>query len=78
MARAPEKITLRDVTEVIDGVCQDQCSLSLGAACPVQGMCTIQDILHHVEEQHLEALAKINFAEIAAQLMLHQEAEVHV
>jgi Rrf2 family protein len=76
LARDPEKTTLRDVTEMIDGVCQDQCSLSLATACPVQGMCTIDHIIHHVEEQHLEALSKINFSEIAAQLMIQQPSEI--
>ena len=78
LARDPERITLRDVTEVIDGVCQDQCNLSLGAACPVQGLCAIQDVLHHVEEQHLEALSRINFSEIASQLMVQQPMEARV
>jgi Rrf2 family protein len=78
LARSPDKITLRDVTEVIDGVSQDQCSLSLTAACPVEGLCSIQNILHNIEEQHLLALQRVNFSEIAAQLTVKCTANTPV
>jgi Rrf2 family protein len=66
LGRLPEDINLRDVTEVLEGVSVERCSLSLGPECPGQGRCNIWRTLRQLEEQYLESLAKISIADIAA------------
>jgi Rrf2 family nitric oxide-sensitive transcriptional repressor len=68
LARSPKEITLRDVSEVLEGVSLERCALSLGPRCPKQGGCTIQRTLRRVEEEYLKALEKVSVADIAAEI----------
>ena len=70
LARHPEKISLRDVAEVLEGVSLARCSLSLGPDCPVKGRCNIERTLRSVEEKYLQSLEKISIAEIAAGMII--------
>ena len=70
LGRPPEDITLRDVTEVLEGVSLERCALSLGPRCPKQGGCQIQRTLRRVEEEYLKALEKVSIAEIAAEIAI--------
>jgi Rrf2 family protein len=70
LARPADKITLREVMEVIDGVCQDYCTLSLGSSCPAQGTCSIQGLLHDVEIQYMESLARIDISTVADKMSI--------
>ena len=76
LARSPERITLWDVTEVINGVWPDQwwCP-PLTTACPGEGLEAIQDILLHVEEQHRVALQRVTCADLAYQLTVREPCE---
>ena len=64
LAKAAKKITLRDITELLDGVALERCGLSLEAECPVQGHCAIPRTLRKLEEQYLKSLAEISIADL--------------
>lgn len=66
LGRPSEKISLRDVAEVLEGISLKRCSLSLGAECPRAGGCHIERILWKVQEQYLASLEKISIADISA------------
>ena len=68
LAKAPKKISLRDITELLDGVALDRCGLSLEAECPVQGRCAIPRTLRKLEEQYLKSLAEVSIADLAKQI----------
>lgn len=64
LARPADKISLRDVTEVVDGVSMERCALSLAPECPA-GRCNISRTLRRVEEQYLDSLSEISIAQVA-------------
>jgi Rrf2 family nitric oxide-sensitive transcriptional repressor len=70
LARAADRITLRDVAEVLEGVSLERCALSLGPSCPKQGGCAIQRTLRRVEEKYLQSLEEISLAEVAAEMSI--------
>jgi Rrf2 family protein len=65
LGRAADKISLRDVVELLEGVDTNRCSLSLENTCPVMGRCTIQRKLNKLEENYLETLAGVTIAELS-------------
>ncbi|MBP88057.1 MAG: hypothetical protein CMJ64_15255 [Planctomycetaceae bacterium] len=65
LARAADKITVRDVVELLEGIETNRCGLSLDDECPVMGRCSIQRKLSKLEEGFLQALAGLTIAELA-------------
>lgn len=65
LARAADKITVRDVVELLEGIETNRCGLSLDDECPVMGRCSIQRKLTKLEEGFLQALAGLTIAELA-------------
>jgi len=66
LAKPADRITLRDLAEILEGVSVEKCSLSLGPSCPKKGRCGIQRTLRKLEEQFLESLEKISIADISS------------
>ena len=66
LARPAEQISLRRVAEVIDGVPQEHCALSLEPNCPVVGRCHVQKTLRQLELQYLQSLEQISIASLSA------------
>lgn len=69
LGRAADKITLRDVAELLEGVDTNRCSLSLEDQCPVMGRCSIQRTLHRLEENYLRSLAEVTIQDLAGQIV---------
>jgi Rrf2 family protein len=67
LGRAASDITLRDLTELLEGVSLNRCGLSLEGQCPVQGRCAIPRALTRLEEQYLKSLAEVTIADLARQ-----------
>ena len=65
LGRAADKITVRDVVEVLEGIETNRCGLSLDDECPVAGRCSIQRRLATLEEGFLEALSRLTVAQLA-------------
>ena len=63
--RAADKITVRDVVELLEGIETSRCGLSLEDECPVMGRCAIQRKMAELEEGFLQALAGLTLAELA-------------
>lgn len=78
LGREPDKISLRDVADVLEGVSLERCSLSLGPQCPRQGGCTIQRTLRGIEEQYLRSLARIHIAELSAGMTIRMPKGISV
>jgi DNA-binding IscR family transcriptional regulator len=69
LGRAPNKITLRDVAELLEGVDIDRCSLSLEDQCPVLGRCSIQRSLTSLERQFLDLLESVTVAKLSKEII---------
>lgn len=65
LGRAADKITARDVVELLEGIETNRCGLSLDDECPVMGRCGIQRKMAKLEEGFLETLAALSVAELA-------------
>jgi Rrf2 family protein len=65
LGRAADKITVRDVVELLEGIETNRCSLSLDGDCSVSGGCAIQSKMAKLEEGFLQALSELNLAELA-------------
>ena len=65
LGRAADKITVRDVVELLEGIETSRCSLSLDDECPAMGRCAIQRKMAKLEEGFLQALAGLTLAELA-------------
>jgi Rrf2 family protein len=70
LARAGDKITLRDVVELLEGVQVSRCGLSLEDNCPVGKRCTIQRKLRGLEEGYLDSLAQISILELSGDITI--------
>lgn len=70
LARAANKITLRDLVELLEGVDLDRCGLSLDDDCPVKSRCSIQRKLRKLEEGYLTALAGVTIAELSKDIVV--------
>ncbi|MCP4784005.1 MAG: Rrf2 family transcriptional regulator [Fuerstiella sp.] len=65
LGRAAEKITVRDIVELLEGIEINRCGLSLEDECPVMGRCAIQRKMAKLEEGFLQQLAGLTVAELA-------------
>jgi Rrf2 family protein len=65
LGRAADKITARDVVELLEGIETNRCGLSLDDECPVMGRCGIQRKMAKLEEGFLKTLAALSIAELA-------------
>jgi Rrf2 family protein len=65
LGRAADKITARDVVELLEGIETNRCGLSLDDECPVMGRCGIQRKMAKLEEGFLQTLAALSVAELA-------------
>ncbi|MDP7017637.1 MAG: Rrf2 family transcriptional regulator [Pirellulaceae bacterium] len=65
LGRAANKITVRDVVELLVGIETTRCGLSLEDECPVMGRCSIQRKIANLEEEFLQALSGLTVAELA-------------
>jgi Rrf2 family protein len=65
LARAASKITLRDLVELLEGVDQDRCGLSLEDQCPVKARCSIQRRLRRLEDDYLKSLEQVTIADLS-------------
>jgi Rrf2 family protein len=74
LARPAEKITLRDLVEVLEGIDIERCSLSLEGQCPVAGRCSIQRRLQQLELQYLKALAQVTVAQLTKEVVVPRRA----
>ena len=66
LARPAERISLRDVAEVVDGVALERCALALTPECPSGTRCNVQRTLRRVELRYLDYLSEVSMAEVAA------------
>lgn len=65
LGRSAEKITVRDIVELLEGIETAHCGLSLDDECPVMGRCTIQRKMAKLEEGFLQSLAQLTIAELS-------------
>ena len=65
LGRSADKITVRDVVELLEGIETTQCGLSLDDECPVVGRCSIQRKIAKLEEGFLQSLAELTIAELS-------------
>lgn len=65
LGRSADKISVRDVVELLEGIEVNRCGLSLEDECPVMGRCSIQRKLANLEEGFLQSLAGLTLAELA-------------
>ena len=70
LARAAERISLRELVELLEGVELNRCGLSLDEACPVSGRCSIQRKLRRLEEGYLDSLSEVTIAELAGDIRI--------
>ena len=68
LARAADKISLRDLVELLEGVHVSRCGLSLEDACPVAKRCSIQRRLRDLEEDYLNSLGEVTVAELTKEI----------
>ncbi len=70
MARPAEKVTLRHVGEVLEGVAMDRCSLSLDNDCRVMGRCNIKCMMAALEEDYLKSLERVTIADLGREIIV--------
>ncbi len=70
LGRSAEKITVRDIVELLEGIETTHCGLSLDDECPVMGRCSIQRKMARLEEGFLQSLAELTIAELAKDIRL--------
>lgn len=70
LGRAAEKISLRDLVELLEGVDQDRCGLSLEDVCPVKSRCSIQRKLQSLEMGYLKSLEAVTIEELSQNIVV--------
>jgi Rrf2 family protein len=70
LARAATKISLRDLVELLEGVDQDRCGLSLEDTCPVKSRCSIQRKLQRLENGYLKSLEEVTIADLSEDIVV--------
>lgn len=65
LGRPADKITIRDLVELLEGIETNRCGLALGDECPVLGRCAIQRKMSMLEEGFMQSLAGVTLAELA-------------
>jgi Rrf2 family protein len=78
LARAATKITLRDLVELLEGVDQDRCGLSLEDHCPVKAHCSIQQRLRRLEDAYLKSLEEVTIADLAQDIVVQRPSRERV
>ena len=70
LGRSSEKISLRDLVELLEGVDQNRCGLSLEDDCPVQSRCSIQRKLRKLEDGYLQSLEAMKIKELSRDIVV--------
>ena len=70
LGRAAEKITVRDVVELLEGIETNRCSLSLNDECPVLGRCSIQRKMAKLEDAFMQSLSSLSLADLAKDIKI--------
>jgi Rrf2 family protein len=70
LGRAAGKISLRDLVELLEGVDQDRCGLSLEDVCPVKSRCSIQRKLQNLEAGYLKSLEAVTIEELSQNIVV--------
>jgi Rrf2 family protein len=65
LGRAADKISVRDLVELLEGIETNRCSLSLDDDCPIVGRCSIRRKMSQLEEAFLQSLAGLTLDELA-------------
>jgi Rrf2 family protein len=65
LGRPANKISIRDLVELLEGIETNRCGLALEDECPVMGRCAIQRKMSRLEEAFMESLAGVTLAELA-------------
>ena len=65
LGRPADKITIRDLVELLEGIETNRCGLSLEDECPVMGRCSIQRKMSRLEEAFMQSLAGVTLADLA-------------
>jgi Rrf2 family protein len=78
LAKPADRITLRELAEVLEGVAVEKCALSLGPECAREGRCGIRATLRNLEVQFLQSLARISIADIAAGMTIESRKTINL
>lgn len=65
LGRPADKISVRDLVELLEGIETDRCSLSLDDECPIVSNCSIRRKMSKLEEAFLASLAGLTLDELA-------------
>ncbi len=65
LGRSANKISVRDVVDLLEGIRVTGCSLSLEDQCLVAGRCGIQQRLSGLEEKFLKSLASVSIRDLS-------------
>lgn len=65
LARPADKITLRELVELLEGIDIQRCTLSMGDECPNEKRCSIRRRLGRIEKAFLDSLEGVTFKELA-------------
>jgi Rrf2 family protein len=65
LGRPADKISVRDLVELLEGIETDRCSLSLDDECPIVSRCSIRRKMSKLEEGFMQSLAGLTLDELA-------------
>ena len=65
LGRPADKISVRDLVELLEGIETNRCSLSLDDECPIVSRCSIRRKISKLEEAFLQSLAGLTLEELA-------------
>lgn len=65
LGRPADKISVRDLVELLEGIETDRCSLSLDDDCPILGRCSIRRKMSKLEDDFMQSLAGLTLDELA-------------
>jgi Rrf2 family protein len=70
LGRTSAAISLRDLVELLEGVDQNRCGLSLEDDCPVKSRCSIQRKLRKLEDGYLQSLEEMKIEELSKDIVV--------
>jgi Rrf2 family protein len=70
LGRTSAAISLRDLVELLEGVDQNRCGLSLEDDCPVKSRCSIQRKLRKLEDGYLQSLEEMTIEELSKDIVV--------
>jgi Rrf2 family protein len=70
LARPADEITLRNLAELLEGVEQGRCTLSLEKACLMPHRCKISSRIRELEEVYLESMDKVSMLSLAREIVV--------